>query len=143
MAPRPKLRETLAGACKRRVRHLKRRAPTGSRTRTRSRTWTRTPRTTAGTSSVRVTLSKQDLARASGGTPARRRPALLDDLLRCNRFRVSFAHEIPRSPVCHGMPPAGPFSRCDYRPTVPHITPGLPLSPGGILHDVDADTWLH
>ena len=29
---------------------------------------------------ARVTLSKQDLARASGGTPARRRPVLLDDL---------------------------------------------------------------
>ena len=30
---------------------------------------------------ARVTLSKQDLARASGGAPARRRPVLLDDLL--------------------------------------------------------------
>ena len=30
---------------------------------------------------ARVTLSKQDLARAGGGTPARRRPVLLDDLL--------------------------------------------------------------
>ena len=28
-----------------------------------------------------MTLSKQDLARAGGGTPARRRPVLLDDLL--------------------------------------------------------------